>query len=369
MSIRTRALPHHFFGTWEPEDISNLEDTLRILFEDLKAVGAATGSGTTPSLLSPTFPPGTEGEEGEAGARGVQGVQGVQGAPGLVGPPGAEGEPGDDPRPGPQGGTGAQGVQGILGPPGVDGEDGFDAFKVIAAPLNPGVQTTTLTGTQNDFALLGGVSVLRLNNASLISLTGLGAGIDGQRLDLISVGAGQVDLLDQNAGSVAANRLVNGVTGPRSLAPGTGKASLIYDTVTARWRVVSHDQGAWLGITFSGTNFTASTGTWTVDAGDVKTFLYYLNGTEFTLQFSLELTSVSATPNQLRITIPLGFVNKNYSLVTSALIDDNAAASVGGYVFIQAGSTLLNISKFGLTNYATAVNTTDVYGTSKFEVQ
>ena len=100
------------------------------------------------------------------------------------------------------------------------------------------VQTITLTGTQNDVALTTGLTLLRVNNATLVTITGLSAGTDGQRIDVVAIGAGTVVLTDQGAGSVAANRTITGESGPLVLPAGTGRARLTYDATTARWRVL-----------------------------------------------------------------------------------------------------------------------------------
>lgn len=147
---------------------------------------------------------------------------------------------------------------------------------LTAATLAGGAieQTTTSTGSQNDFALTTGASVLRCNNASLLTLTGLAAGRNGQLLDIVSVGAGQVDFADESVGSTAANRIISGVAATISLAPGVGRLSLRYDSTSLRWRVLHHEQGAMI----------AFTPTWTAvsvnpSIGDGTIFgYYYLRG-------------------------------------------------------------------------------------------
>jgi hypothetical protein len=110
-------------------------------------------------------------------------------------------------------------------------------------------QTTTVVGSQNDFALTAGTTLLRCNNATLLTLTGLAAGVDDQRLDLIALGAGGVTLTDQDAGSVAANRIITGTGAPLVLAAGLGLARLVYDATTARWRVTGSSVAAAAGVT------------------------------------------------------------------------------------------------------------------------
>lgn len=120
--------------------------------------------------------------------------------------------------------------------------------------------TTTAVGTQNDWAPgLNGNTIVRCANASLLTITGLAAGYDAQRVLFVSVGAGQVDFVPQSASSAAANRQINFATvGNTSLAAGSGTAEYVYDATTVRWRLVNHDQGAWIVFTpaFSGTGQT-----------------------------------------------------------------------------------------------------------------
>ena len=101
--------------------------------------------------------------------------------------------------------------------------------------------TTTLTGLQDNLAYAE-ADVLRCNNATAITVRGLLAPASpvkpGKRLILVSVGAGSVVLNDQDVNSTAANRIITGAGAAVTLAAGTGWASLEYDSVTARWRVV-----------------------------------------------------------------------------------------------------------------------------------
>lgn len=135
------------------------------------------------------------------------------------------------------------------------------------------IQTTTSTGSQNDFALTTSANVLRCNNASTLTLTGLATGVDGQVLDIVSVGAGQVDIANQSGSSTAANRVINPITGTISLAAGSGVARLRYDGTSSRWRVIAHEQGAAIAYT---PTWTASVNP-SIGNGTI-TGLYYLRG-------------------------------------------------------------------------------------------
>lgn len=116
--------------------------------------------------------------------------------------------------------------------------------------------TITTTGTQTALALPSGRGNLTIfcNNASLLTLQGITAGSDGQRLCLYSIGAGQVDLADQNGSASAALRIITGNGLTISAAAGVGRITLEYDGTTARWRVTHHEQGEWISYTPSWTS-------------------------------------------------------------------------------------------------------------------
>ena len=243
----------------------------------------------------------------------------------------------------------------------------YDQIDAVSSGV---IQTTTATGTQNDFALTTSTGFLRCNNATLLTLTGLATGVDGQRLVIVSIGAGQVDLSHQDAGSTAANRLINLVTvGKTSLAPGSGTATLVFDGTTQRWRLVAHAQGAWLTRAFAAGNYTGSGSmTWTVDAGDVVLERYLLSGRTLTVFCRITTTTVGGTPSTaLQVLIPGG-----YSAVTLgetvAPISDNGGATAAGRALINASVIQVFKDFTSTANWAAATNTTSVFFTISFEV-
>jgi len=118
--------------------------------------------------------------------------------------------------------------------------DQIDAAIAAAAASAPIVQTTTSTGTVNDFALTAGAAVLRCNNATLLTLTSIAAGVDGQLLTIELVGAGQVNINDQVAAlGTAANRIITGNAATHAYEAGTGAVTLRYNGTLARWKVIA----------------------------------------------------------------------------------------------------------------------------------
>jgi hypothetical protein len=207
------------------------------------------------------------------------------------------------------------------------------------------------------------------NNATLLTIQGITAGIDGQHLRIYSIGAGQVDLVHQSGSASAALRLVNFATsGNTSLAAGAGTADYVYDTTAARWRLLTHDQGAWITPTYAGGNYTAATGTWTVDSGDVTTQAYFLRGRTLTVTFYLVTTSVSATPASLSIgNAAWGSFTITKTVLTLFLNNDNGVGNAVGFIQLNAAGTTIPLSKITGT-WATATNATNVFGTIMFEV-
>ena len=64
--------------------------------------------------------------------------------------------------------------------------------------------------------------------------------------------------------------------------------------------------GEWIDVTYAAGNFTASSGSWTVDSGDQSLYHYTLVGTTMILAWSIANTDVSAG-SVLRLAIPGGF--------------------------------------------------------------
>lgn len=249
-----------------------------------------------------------------------------------------------------------------------------ELYDQIDAAISAGglVQTITATGTQNNLSLSAGVTVLRCNNASLLTITGLTAGTSGQQLTIVALNA-QVDFTHQDSGSTAANRLFNIATVGKTtiLAPG-GSARFIYDAGGGFWKLIAHTQGAWLTRTFAAGNYTGGGSmTWTVDSGDVLAERWELNGRRVTAFLALQTTSVGGTlSTALQVALPNGwtaaFAGEGYNAVRAS---DNNAAYANGLAI--ATSTVIQVYKdLGAgTNWSAATNSTHIYFTVSFEVQ
>lgn len=242
---------------------------------------------------------------------------------------------------------------------------------------NIGVTITTSTGTQNNWTIAqgllqtNGITAIKLNNASLLTITGLAGGVDGAFLELIAVGAGQVNISNLSGSSSAANQIANNVTGTISMVDGRGRVLLVYDGAASLWRVVTHEQGNWITPTFAAGNFTASGSmTWIVASGDVTTYKYYLKGSQLTIEFYIDTTTVGGTPStELRIAIPGGFLN-GARFKTAIVYQDNAGTVTVGIADTGvAGATTIALTRSAGGNWTAATDATVVSGCITIEVQ
>ena len=209
-----------------------------------------------------------------------------------------------------------------------------------------------------------------MTNASLATIRGLRPGKPGQVVRIEATNS-QVNLAHQNAGSTAAYRLVNIVTsGVTPLAGGTGVAAYIYDNTASRWKLYSHLQGAAIAVPFNAGDFTASAGNWTVASGDVLAFAYTLVNTILTIAYSLQTTTVTATPLQLKILYP-----NSYTAGASAAAYTNTGGQyndAGTWIWnggIECNPTQLFLyHALAATNWATTVDLTYVKGLLPVEI-
>lgn len=117
-----------------------------------------------------------------------------------------------------------------------DGSSGFgsvNAGGVLVARVSP----AQITADQNDYALNATATLIRLNTDASRTITGFNAtGNNGRLVMIINVGANDLVLANENAGSSAANRIITGTGADLTLTAGQS-CWLIYDETSTRWRV------------------------------------------------------------------------------------------------------------------------------------
>jgi hypothetical protein len=217
---------------------------------------------------------------------------------------------------------------------------GTSAFTGAITPASAALVTTTSTGTQNDFAPSitfspGVVSTLRCNNASLLTISGITGGADGAILRVITVGAGDVAITDQDAGSTAANRFMSDGAVTLLLAAGSrgAIAEFIYDGTTARWRCIRHDQGGF--IDFATSNSLGTTSTVVGWSSLTKVINFKKVGRLVYLSVQLDGTSNNATTT---FTLPYASTFTGQVRNGGGLVQNTGGTAVGPCEFLMTSS-------------------------------
>ena len=141
-----------------------------------------------------------------------------------------------------------------------------------------------------------------------------------------------------------------------------GHVNDLQDEVTA---VETDLLKAWTAVSHSAGNFTADSGTWTVDSGDQTTLRYHKIGKRMTVAFTIASSDVSATPTELYILIPGGFT-ASARMDIPAYISDAGTVSIG-LATVDASGTTIKIRKTSGTFSATTSDNTAVFGQITFE--
>lgn len=227
----------------------------------------------------------------------------------------------------------------------------------IASPAS----SPSTTGTSNAFAISS--SFIRLSNATDLTINGMVAGSDGQEIEFISVGAGNVYFAHASGSAAAGDKLTNKVTsGVTPLAAGKGSARYRYDASTTTWRLISHDQGDYIAIPFTAGDFTANGSmTWTVASGDQVLDKYMVIGRSIQWHFRYVSTTVGGTLNStlLRLypnsyTAPTAYSHFTYSTDNGTV----AQVHIGG----NSTSTTMSFVKADGTNWSASTDNTAIRG-------
>lgn len=224
------------------------------------------------------------------------------------------------------------------------GADAIPTFRALVdADLPSDARWTTLsttaTGTQNNLAI-GDATIVLCNNATDLTITGFSAQplVPGKPVTFVSIGAGAVYFLNQNASSDAANRLITHVSNFNvGLAAGVGRAVFTYDLTTTRFRLVQHEQGGYIAYTPTWSNSGTAN---TLGDGTLSGF-YYLRGRQVQFIVSLLWGTTTASGNgEWRFLLP-GTVNLSIVQVgQNQSFDTSVPARFAGMNILQSSTTI-----------------------------
>lgn len=213
--------------------------------------------------------------------------------------------------------------------------DSFDSTH-----FTPNVVTTTATGSQVNFnpGMVAGPMLIRCNNATALTIDGLVATLsyEGQLLYIVSEGAGQVSLVSSaSSAATATNQFVNffNLAGSdyTNLSPGKGTA--VYRYTNSKWRMIAHEQGAWIAYT---PTFNGVIGNGTV------TGRYRLSGV--TMSYTISLVFGNTTTIGSVLSIPYATAARHNG---PALLFDTSLSARWGGITTRNSATQINVSYTG----------------------
>lgn len=238
--------------------------------------------------------------------------------------------------------------------------------EVFGAASDPDiVQLLTTTGTQHNFEIADGASVLIASTVSAV-FTGFAGGSNGRELTLIYKGTGSCKVSHQSSSSTINYRVICPSTNGLTVGP-DGSIRLIYDEAVGQWRAFTLSAGKAITPAFAAGDYTAATGTWTVASGDVTRFTYSQINKQLFINFELVTTTTSTTPATLNRALPAGFTITKGSY-NPMLANDNGTKTIG-VVWADPATDLLKFYSTGaLAGWAAATDTTGVAGQITLEV-
>lgn len=253
---------------------------------------------------------------------------------------------------------------------------GGGAFTVI---------NNTQTGTLHDWAPVGLTTANTLilwsgtadaTVTGLLATPGLG-GATGQIITIRNVGTKTITFPHNSGLSAYYTRLSNTATSAGTpVAPG-GYVSYQYqnDGTTLEWKLVGHEQGAWLSQPFNASDFTAAGSmTWTVAAGNAKVYRYRLSGRTLFIELVVGPSTLGGTAsNALYAKVPGGFLGGAFEATGSNFYLPQASPWAMGAVWYSStnpGSDRFSIWKgdFGTTTWPLGSNL-NTYANLVIEVQ
>jgi hypothetical protein len=198
------------------------------------------------------------------------------------------------------------------------------------------------------------------------------SGTNGNRFLLIRSNAtGNNDwlaLISEDTSVTAANRLA---LPANAQILGPGGAALLYHEADLlnRWVLVAVNPGRPLVLPCTPSDYSANTGTWTVECGDIVTNTWVQFGKLVRVDYNLVSTQTTGSPTALRIALPFGFYSLRpaTSSMSFARIIHNAVAEAG-FFFTPAGAAYVEAQRINSTAFTDSASH-GVQGTFWFEAQ
>lgn len=234
-----------------------------------------------------------------------------------------------------------------------------DARFPATLPAISGANLTSLNAAQLTSGAVPLARLVNLTNAELAAA----AAIDWTKIS--KAGSSLADLVTRSAADLSSGTLakarMHADYPDRTVAEAIAGVWGFTNGLAERGRAAK--MGEYVNVAYAAGNFTASTGTWTVTAGNQATFSYYLLGEEMTVVLILNATTNSAAAAGLRVAIPGGYVSalglqgsyralRNGAAGTAALW---AVAAAGTYLELYSDMDGNGWAFGGINNYAAGI--------------
>jgi hypothetical protein len=182
--------------------------------------------------------------------------------------------------------------------------DSTGRIKVVTASVTN--LTSSVTGAQNNFAPgIGADTLISWSGASDATFTGFASGAAGKKITFLNTGTKVAYFSHQSGSSSAGNKLRNTTTSV--VTPVSTRGYAIWEHDGTDWRLIAHEQGAWIDVAFSATDYAADVSTWTVALADLVFNQYRIDGRTLTWTVGVAATSsVGAGNVALTVLLPNG---------------------------------------------------------------
>jgi hypothetical protein len=244
----------------------------------------------------------------------------------------------------------------------VDAKGRLTAAANVLISANRTEQTTTATGTQNDFSLSAKQTYLRVNNASAVTFTGFTIGgnapVAGDSVLIENIGASTVKVAYQTGSTAAYQVITESAAG--QIIGFQGCILCTYDDTTDRWRLTLLAAGEPITVAYDATHYTALTGTWTVASGDVRVNKYVQQGRLLTVIFGV----VATTPSNATAALDYAYSTATGFTFTS-IADcvgyglDNGNGVVFRVIFNPAAGNILRFVRMDGANISASTDLTN----------
>ena len=107
----------------------------------------------------------------------------------------------------------------------------------------------------------------------------------------------------------------------------------------------SPGKAVWVDLTFNAADFTATTGTWTVQAGDVQFLRYMLIGKLCIFRMAISSTVLSNITQELRFALPAALTPAVHDHGTIDYINPTGTSHFVGRVVVDAGIARLRFTR------------------------